>query len=413
MALVSTNRYRWVIEASLLPLQVAIGLNFLAPAPLFPLIMEDFGLERGTVSLLVASVTVMMAIVTLPAGVAAARVGLKRSLALGGLLMSAGLLAPLAPNFAAVVLLRILFGIGAGITLPVTSAIVMQWFGAKELPLLNGVNVAGQSVGVATSMFIGVPLANALGWQFPLFLYGAATFGGLVTWMIVGREPEIEGPPPSAPSLGTLLAVLKLRTTLLLQLAVTGAFAAYVAFSSWLPTYYNEELDMSLTQAGAIAGLLPLVGIVATFAGAALPARLGLRRPFLIVPGMFYGVAAFGAFFFDNLAIIYPSIILLGICGWIYLPSLFTIPMEMPGMTPEKVAVVVGAALMVGNFASFLSPILVGMTTDAVGSFVPAFIGVAIVSSLLLVAGLLLPETGPRGKRHSAPAVEAGDVGPA
>ena len=54
-----------VVEASLVPVQIALGLNFLAPAPLFPFIMEDFGLERGVVSLLVASVTVMMAMTVL------------------------------------------------------------------------------------------------------------------------------------------------------------------------------------------------------------------------------------------------------------------------------------------------------------------------------------------------------------
>ena len=95
-----SNRYRWVVEGSLLPIQIALGLNFLAPAPLFPFIMQDFGLERGIVSLLVASVTVMMAMIMLPASVLAPKIGLKRSLALGCLLMSSGILIPLNSSFA-------------------------------------------------------------------------------------------------------------------------------------------------------------------------------------------------------------------------------------------------------------------------------------------------------------------------
>ena len=397
----NSNRYRWVVEGSLLPIQIALGLNFLAPAPLFPFIMQDFGLERGIVSLLVASVTVMMAMIMLPASVLAPKIGLKRSLALGCLLMSSGVLIPLNSSFANLLLLRILFGVGAGIVLPMTSAMVAQWFSPKELPLINGINVASQSVGVAISMFLAVPVGSLLGWQWVFCIFGIFTFGGFVLWLFVGRENASMSDSIGFSSRGVLFEVVRLRSTILLQLAVAGMFAAYVAFSTWLPVFFNEVRGLSLTHASNVVGILPVVGIVATICGGVFPAKLGLRRPFLIFPGIIFSVASLGVVFLDSLLLMYLCVIVMGIAGWIYLPSIFTIPMELSGMTPEKVGVMTAATLAVGNFASFLSPILVGFTTDILGSYAPAFTFFAVGSLTVVVAGILLPETGPKGAPKS------------
>ena len=135
--------------------------------------------------------------------------------------------------------------------------------------------------------------------------------------------------------------------------------------------------------------------------GGVLPAKLGLRRPFLIFPGIIFAAASLGVVFFDYLPLIYLSVIVMGIAGWMYVPSIFTIPMELDGMTPEKVGVMTAATLAVGNFSSFLSPILVGFTTDVFGSYLPAFTFLAIGSLTVVIAGILLPETGPKGS-HKA-----------
>lgn len=396
------SSYRWVIEGALLLMQVGIGINFMAPAPLFPMIMDEYALSRTSVSLLVAVVTLGIALLTLPAGVIASKVGLAKSYAIGGLLMSAGLLAPLAPSFYALLALRVCYAIGAGVIIPVTSAVVMQWFKPRELTMVNSLNLTGQSIGVATSMYIGVPLAEAMGWRFPLLVYGAVALAATGGWALFGMRPAPTAQALASSSLRDLLGVLKERTTLLLMLAGIGPFALFVALTSWLPTYYNEALGMSLTKASFIVGLLPLVGIPATILGGVVPARLGLRRPFLIVPGVLLPLAAAACFLFTNMAVIYIGVVVLGIMAWVYLPVLFTIPMEMAGASPGKVAVITAATLAVGDLGSFVSPIMVGRTTDVLGSYLPGFSVLAVLSSTLLIAGILLPETGPRAARARA-----------
>ena len=153
-----------------------------------------------------------------------------------------------------------------------------------------------------------------------------------------------------------------------------------------------------------MVGLLPLTGIAANIFVAVVPAKVGLRRPFLIWPGLIYVFAAFGTFLFNSEAAVYVSIVTLGFVQWMFLPMIFTIAMELPGKTPEKVAMTIGTALTIGNIVSLAGPILTGATTDALGSYIPGLSVLSLAPLTLLLAGILLPETGPgSGKKSPDP----------
>ena len=67
----------------------------MAPTPLFTLIMDDYGINRGLVSLLISAPIIVLTISLLPSGILIAKIGSKRAMIIGGLLMSSGLIAPL------------------------------------------------------------------------------------------------------------------------------------------------------------------------------------------------------------------------------------------------------------------------------------------------------------------------------
>ena len=151
---------------------------------------------------------------------------------------------------------------------------------------------------------------------------------------------------------------------------------------------------MSLTRAGYVTGLLPSVGVFAVLVGGFLPLRFASKKPFFIVPGILLGLGGLGSFLIDSNFGIYVAIILLGIGSWSYAPTLLSLPMELPGMTPEKVAVVWGTFVTVSGFGMFVSPIVVGAISDSTGTFVPGFVIFAVGAWFLVVAGILLPKTG-------------------
>ena len=125
----------------------------------------------------------------------------------------------------------------------------------------------------------------------------------------------------------------------------------------------------------------------------------GLRKPFLVIPGILLGFAGLGTFLVNNLTIIYISVALLGICELIFMPVIFTICMELPGTTPRVAAFTIAAMLAVGNVCAFTGPLIVGFLTDITGSYLPGLVVCSVLSWSLLIGGFLLPETGPRAKQ--------------
>lgn len=425
-----TGRYRYVIGGLNLAAHLAVGLNFFAVSPLLPLAIEDYGINRATAGLLVSLPLLFAALFGLPGARLVAVLGLWRSFLLAWALVGLVTLSAWAPNFAALVSLRLFYGIGFALIITATGPMLMRWFSPREALVMNSLNTAVLSLGVAASVSSAVPLSELVGWRETLSLLGIVGAGGAVAWLFLGREgaattpahppqpasqPANPGATPAHPpqpagqsanpgvetaasdagaarlSLRAMGAVLRRREVLLLIAADAGVLVQYTAFTAWLPTFYSESRGVSLTQAGFITGILPFVGVAAVLLGGILPLRTGSTRGVLVASGLLAVVGGLGAFLLPNLPLIYLAVTLLGIGSWLYVPTLLTLPMQLPGMTPERVAVVWGSFMTFSGLAMFVAPIFVGALNDGTGSFMLGFGICAVPAAALLLAGLLLP----------------------
>ncbi len=390
------DSYRFVIAALIIGAHFCIGINFFVVSPLFPLIIEDFGVNRTTVSLLVGLALLVHACFGLPGSVIVVRFGLKRMYFVAWLMIGLSVLAAVAPNFLSLLLLRLAYGVGFGAMVPATGPLLMQWFRPREIIIMNGLNIAVLSLGVALSVSTVVPMANAMGWQNALAVFGGISFLGAIAWGAFGRAEDVVSEAGPGISSGAALSVLRNRVILLLIAADALVFMQYTALTSWLPAFYHESRGMSLAQAAFITGLLPFVGVFAVLAGGFLPLKIDSKRVFFVVPGLMLGVGGLGSFLIDNTLGIYISMVLLGFGSWSYAPTLLSLPMELPGMTPEKVAVVWGAFTTVSGVGMFLSPIVVGAIRDSMGTYVPGFTIWAIGAWALVIVGAQMPKGNPR-----------------
>jgi cyanate permease len=369
------------------------------------MIMQDYEINRATVSLLTSTVSLIMGVCTIPVGIVATKIGMRKTFAIGFCFMASGALTPFCSNIIQLLATRIVFAIGVAAVFPIAGGLVMQWFSGKERPLVNGLNMSAMSMGNTITLFTVVMIANnfvSLAWKAPLTVYGVATLVFALAWLILGKEHKepavkLKAEDASLPmNIGTLL---RQRNTLLLCLTIMGPFILHIAITSWLPTYYHEVFDMPLSQASSITGLFPMFGIIGCILGGLLPMWAGLRKPFLIIPGILLGFAGLGTFLVDNLTIIYISITLLGICNLMFLPILFTICMELPVTTPRVAALTIAAMLAVGNISGFIGPLIVGFLTDITNSYLPGLVVCSVLSWSVPIGGFLLPETGPRVKQ--------------
>jgi predicted MFS family arabinose efflux permease len=386
--------HRWVVALVVLPLRISIGLNVFAPAPLFPIMMDHHDIGRGTVSLMVTSVFLVLTFFLIPGGTIVARIGTRRACLLGGLLMSSGLLMGVAPTFTLQVALRVVFGLGAAIMIPASAAILGQWMKPQERGPLAAIYLMGESGGVAFAMFIGVATANVLGWENVFAVYAGFALVSTVAWGLLGRQAPVT--TSETTSFREVLGMLRERRTLLLSFAGVGPIAMFISFASWLPTYYNEAFGMELERATRLAAVMPLTGTVMNGVAAVILGRFQARKPVFVITGIAAPILGYGTFLFFNVPLVIVSVVLLSTVFWLFLPTLFTIPLELPDVRPENVGIMLSGVLTLGNGAAVLAPFVVGATTDALGSYVPSLSVLAIFPVTALVSAAFLREIGGR-----------------
>ncbi len=409
------NRYRFVIQGSVVLVRACIGLVWASAGPLIPLLMQQFHINRGEAGWFASSAPLAIAAVSIPAGIIMSRYSLKKTFAVGAILQAGGILAPLVDSYVWVVVTRIVFAIGTAITVPIATAIAAEWFSNRELPFINGITMSFISLANAVAYVLTVPLATIISWNAPIAIYGAVALTAAVGWIVLGRDRRADKRAPLAKDASasngnghsvSIREVLTRRSTLVLALGTMGMWALGNAMGSWLPNYYNEVFGMPLEKASSIAAIITGTGAAACFVGGMLPVRLGRRKPFLIVPGIFMGAAALSAVMFNVPVLIFVSVALFGIFSSVQSPSLFTIPMELPNTSPRQGALIISVMQTGGNLGNFLGPLFVGYLADMTGSYLPGFIVCAVFSLSLLAAGVMLPETGPKAKRVPAPQPE-------
>ena len=152
-----------------------------------------------------------------------------------------------------------------------------------------------------------------------------------------------------------------------------------------------------LNLAGPITGLLvqPIIG---AWSDRTWSERWGRRKAFFLVGAIGCSICLF---FFPSPAIIMASAIVLGIGLFIPTAAITTLLMELPGVTPRHVTLMMGTMFSFCYIVSAFAPSFVAYMRERTGSFVPGFIGLTVLSWVIFISGLLLPETGPGAKARN------------
>ena len=327
----------------------------------------------------------------IPGGMLVARIGVKRAQLIAWIAMAVLALSFLAPNFGLMLVLRLAYGLGLAMLITSTGPLLMAWFSQREVLVMNSLNTAAVSLGVAIAVAGAAPLAEITDWKISMSVFGVVGVVGSIAWVALGRDAPLTGVRPAPISLRQTGIVLRDRTVILLVFTDAGVLVQYTALTGWLPTFFNDQLGLSLSAAGFITGMLPFVGVFAVLAGGIVPLRVDSPRGIFIASGLAALVGGLGSYLLPNLPGIYAAAGILGFGSWFYVPILLTLPLRLPGITPQGLAVIYGSLMTFSGFAMFVAPILVGAVLDATGSFLPGFLICTAMSSTALLAGFLLP----------------------
>ena len=325
-------------------------------------------------------------------GVLAIKLGGFRAFTIGWFLMGAITFSAILTSFIPLISLRLLYGIGTGLILTTTGPILIQWFKGREIIIMNALNTATLSLGIASSVSLTAPLTGVFEWNLAISSYGILGLVGGLFWVMLGKPHSPKDTMSPSPPLRIIKDTLSNRAILLLLAADAGVLFQYTALSGWLPTFFTEIRSMNTTQSGFATSLLPLVGVIAVLLGGVLPLKIGTPRMYLILPGIMIVVGGPAGYLFGNPIIIYSALILVGVGSWLYVPTLLSETMRLANMAPNKVSVIWGSLITFSGLSMFISPVLVGIIRDTSGSFLAGFIICSIASSTLLISGIFIPK---------------------
>jgi cyanate permease len=394
----SRSSYRWVIEVLLIVAAISQTLTWLAPAPLLSPIIKDLHIHLGEAGLIISVIALCIAIFSFAGAVVAENLGALRALILGlWLLAIGGIGSGYAPNFALLLLCRVVEGIGFGVMIAPPATMVMQWFNEGEWPYMNMLNAVAPFIGLTAAFALTGPVYVALGsrWKSVLLVYGLFVAAIAILWTILGRSaPGHERVEHHGGGGGSLAEVLAMRDVRLVAIALFSGMWVFQLYSAFLPQFFQTVRGMSLERSGSLTALLPLAGVFAAAGGGVLSGAIGLRRPFTWPIQALLGIGCIGCVLFTDVNAIKLSLIVLGIGSSAGLSTIFTLMMELPGMTPTKAGTGLGVVWGAGYAGAFLSPFICGALAGRFG-LTAVMLG-SLAFMIIAVGGFyLVPETGP------------------
>lgn len=250
--------------------------------PIAPDLRASFGLSQAEFGLVASLITAAGALCAIPAGVWAARAGLRRSLVLGCMMMVAGALI-----FATASVSSLLY-VGRIVTSVGYLLIVVgapSWMAAFTNPKLvaMAMSIWGTfiPVGIALGNWVSAAVVTWMDWRIAV---GVCTLPVLVLLPLLAlmEKPEI-GTARRSLVVG-VVGVLKSRSAL--QVALTfGAFAgATSAALAFMPAMLADNLDIGITLSAGIIGTTAIAGnIVGSVAAGTVLGRNVAGRTILVV----------------------------------------------------------------------------------------------------------------------------------
>ena len=391
------------IERPVLLVTLAVFINYIDRGNLAtaaPLIQDQLRLTATELGILGSAFYYAYVPLMPAAGWLAEHYGAKRVLAAGIAIWSvATALSALAGGFAALLVLRLLLGVGESVGFPAASKVIAATVPLDRLGMANGFMSFGYLIGPAVGTALGGYFMGYLGWRPVFLLFGLTSLLWLWPWRRVRLPAAVAGiERPRAPGFSAILSQRALWG------AALGHFASnytYYFIVAWLPFYLVKARGFSIAEMATTASWAYLLNAAAALAMGALTDRwlragrdpTGIYKPVM-------GLAQLGSFACMVAMVLLPAagsiaaLLAFEIIAGCSYPGLFAIPQTFAG--PSATGRWVGVQNACGNVAGMVAPVVTGVLVDRTGGFDAAFLVAAVVSALGFAGWVwLLPRIAP------------------
>ncbi|QCQ99412.1 MFS transporter [Brevundimonas sp. SGAir0440] len=378
---------------------VALALN-LRPAmaavgPLLDLIEGATGIGSTAASLLTTLPVLMIGLGALSIRPLRRRLGERRGILLGALLIGgACLVRAVLTGATGLIASAVVVGVGVALIQALAPVVIKRAFPA-QFGTVMALYTTGIMGGAAVAAATAAGLAETIGWAGTLALWSTPAFVAALVWLAASRDPAAEEPDSAAvveatdPELPFWRQGRAWRLILIMGLGTS----AYTLMLAWLPPFYID-----LGEPRATAGYL-LSGMTAAEVTAGLLVSLTIGRfpdrrgP--ILTALLLALAGLAGLVVAPLSFAVPIVILLGLGIGAIFPLSLILAMDQiddPARSGDLLAFVQGGGYIIAS----LSPLGAGVLRDHMADLTQAWVlmgvGVILLGAMTLEFRLGLPE---------------------
>jgi MFS family permease len=370
--------------------------NFLrsAASALTPVLIQELGISRGSMGLLITAYYLIYGIMQFPSGVLADVLGPRRSIiGFTAITCIGSILFWMSYRYELLFAAQFTMGIGTSVFYINAITLIGRWFPPERKATAIGILSASMGVGAFAS-FMGLPLAATLwgNWRsLYLAMLGILVINWVMNFFILKDSPNIIKSNFTQKKRRNILRSFKeafsdhrFHPPLLGYMMMCFIFALY----SWINQFLIEEKGLTYIEAGTVSSIGTVAGFIGCLLIGVISDRLRKRKLPLL---LFYGinllllcgiilvpaklpVAVYAAIWFG-----------MGICGSIWILFFSMVSEVLP---PEIVGIGLGLLNGLGNiFSSLITPIY-GSLVDITGSYyTPNIIslGLGVVTLVILI----------------------------
>jgi CP family cyanate transporter-like MFS transporter len=374
---------RWLLVVALVLTGVNLRTAVTSVGPVLDELERGLGLGSALAGVLTTLPVLAFAALGAITPSIAGRIGERRTLAAGLVLMASGLAVRAVAGSAAVFLLMsVLALVGGAMGNVLLPALVKRHF-PDRIGVMTAVYTTALAIGTTAAAGLTVPvsqLGGAEGWRLGLGVWALLAAVAVLPWLALLRGDVRRGTPR-----GDHRATALVRSPLAWALAVyfgSQSLQAYVAFG-WYAQLYRDA-GLSAQRAGLLVAFIAALSIPTSMVMPAWAARMRSQRPLILLLVAMYAVSYAGLLAAPRSA---PWL-------WAALSGLgaaaFPLALTLIGMrtrTPATTAALSAFAQSIGYLLAGTGPLLVGVLYGATGGWGWPFALMWVALAAMLVSG--------------------------
>jgi cyanate permease len=376
---------------------VSIWAPMICVPPMEHILKEELLLTHAQASLLFTIPFLMLIVMSIPGGLIADRIGVRKAAGIGIIIIALGtVLRGTANSASSLMAFTFIYGVGVGLSFLNLPKLISVWVPKEKATVATGVyasaTIACEALVMATTMPLIFPLTNTF--QGVFYIWSIPPIVTAILWWVLIREPPHENIPgePVSSSNASFHQILRNKNLWLVAILRLLFQFLWNGWAAWVPALMMLK-GATEDVAGVIGSIFIWAGIPSVLLMPRLSYKVGLKKPFIWVPAITLALAAWGAMYI-SIPLSWPFMVLVGVALNTQVPMVLALPIEM--MSKEEVGRASGLIFSVSSTGGFIGPLIGGYILDLTGSldqFLLVLVGVSVAAAAI---AFRIPETGSR-----------------